>query len=117
VTALALSAPALVYAHDHGQWPQWSQLGDDLQGWVKGLKNKNGVPCCDTADGFDAVWDVRDDHYRVRIPGTSPETGDWHAVPDDKVLDVPNRLGIARVWYGKAGSQVNIYCFLPGPQS
>jgi len=36
-------------------------LDDETRDWVQALKNKDGGPCCDTADGFPVEvdgWDM-----------------------------------------------------------
>ena len=48
--------------------------------------------------------------------------GQWVDVPDDAVLDVPNKYGKAVVWYSKSWRSTvtgqeggfDIRCFLPG---
>jgi hypothetical protein len=107
VAAVALSCTAAL-AFDRGQW---GHVSADIRDWVKGLKNAHGTPCCDSADGFDATWDMHDESYRVNIDGN------WITLAEHQVLHVPNRLGVARVWYMKSGSgAVTVFCFLPGPQ-
>jgi len=82
--------------------------------WVESLKDRKGVSCCHTADGYDVQWDTQNEKYRVYI------NEQWYEVPTSAVLDdVPNRLGVARVWYSmdydKDGKMTpHIRCFLPG---
>ena len=76
-------------------------MGRDLDGryansplkpWFDQLKSRNGL-CCSMADGYvveDADWEVKNGHYRVRVP----------KVPDSK-----NMVWIANVW---------VRCFMPG---
>src|SRR5439155_26649284 len=79
-------AKALSHDHDH----------PGLDGWYQSLRSGKG-PCCD-GPGVDAThlsdadWESRGGHYRVRIEG------EWIDVPDDAVLDVPNRDGRTLVW-------------------
>ena len=103
-------------------------LDPETRTWVQGLRNKNGGPCCDTADGFPVEvdgWDmagVVDDTsrmgameaanarsgYRVRLAD-----GKWHDVPNYALIDPKtNRLGYAVVWVNMP--IFYIYCFLPG---
>jgi hypothetical protein len=56
--------------------------------------------CCNEFDGHppEAIWELSDGsvpnvHYKVMIEGQ------WVNVPDDAVLDVPNKNGIAVVWF------------------
>jgi hypothetical protein len=77
--------------------------------------------CCNEFDGRppEAIWDLSDGsvpnvHYRVMLEGQ------WVNVPDEAVLDVPNKFGVAVVWYsltrGSDGGQKSFFirCFLPG---
>lgn len=94
-----------VFARDNGQW---GNVDPAIRDWIHSLKNKHGIGCCDTADGYDAEWDTQGNRYRVRIEGQ------WYVVPPEAVLDVPNRLGVPKVWYLKPDGHVTIRCFLPG---
>jgi hypothetical protein len=84
--------------------------------WVHGLKDKAGQGCCDTADGHPAEyeWDIAGSRYKVRIEG------EWYVVPEEAVIEGPNKLGYATVWYWWSrtldGKVIHhIRCFLPGP--
>ena len=106
-----------------------ASLDDETREWVRGLTNKYGGPCCDTADGYPVEvdgWDMAgtvDDisgmprwragyarsGYRVRLPD-----GKWHDVPNFALVDPKtNKLGYAVVWLLPSWS-LQIYCFLPG---
>jgi len=111
--AIMLACVDAVSARDDGRFAQ-----SPHKNWVEGLRDRNGVSCCDTADGYDVQWDIKDGQYRVFIEGT------WYVVPPTALLDnIPNRLGVARVWYAwsvdnKYGNRTPmIRCFLPGTQS
>jgi hypothetical protein len=100
------------YAHDDGRH---SKVDPAIKAWIKALTDKNGNGCCDTADGYPAEveWDTDTGHYRVRIDGA------WYDVPDEALIEKPNRLGYAMVWYYPSheadGRLVpKIMCFLPG---
>jgi len=103
-----------------------ASLDDETREWVRGLTNRYGGPCCDTADGYPVEvdgWDMAgtvDDisgmprwragyarsGYRVRLPD-----GKWHDVPNYALIDPKtNKLGYAVVW--EHGGL--IHCFLPG---
>jgi len=98
---------------------QWAQTDPETKKWIEDLKNKQGKSCCNSADGYDVQWDIKDGRYRIFVRGK------WYDVPPEAVLDIPNRLGVARAWYSpiwgswKPGGQdvitINIHCFLPGP--
>lgn len=118
IAALILFTAFAAFAHDHAR--------PDLTPWFKQLKSSKGY-CCDGMDALhlrDVDWETKDGHYRVRVPksgedmakavaGETVET-EWVDVPDDAVLDVPNKDGATLVWplYGYMG--VSIRCFLPG---
>jgi hypothetical protein len=102
----------LAWARDDGRY-QGSDPG--IKAWVKQLTDKKGNGCCDTADGYPAEveWDSDTGRYRVQIDGQ------WHVVPDDAVIEKPNRLGYPMVWYYPSyetnGTMTpKIRCFLPG---
>jgi len=91
------------HAHDHAR--------PDLNPWLKTLRNKHTVPCCDGSDATrlsDVDWDTKDGHYRVRLDGK------WVDVPPEAVIEEPNRAGQTLVWpYFKDGMMVP-RCFMPG---
>jgi hypothetical protein len=100
-------------ARDYGQYRDVDPATRD---WVQGLKDKTGQGCCDTADGQPAEyeWDIAGNRYRVRIEGQ------WYDVPDEAVINGPNKLGYATVWtwwvWELNGKKTHhIRCFLPGP--
>lgn len=94
--------PAL--AHDHSR--------PELDGWFKGLRSKGWTPCCDGSDQqglADPDWDIKDGKYRVRLKG------EWHDVPDDAIVDGPNKAGHAMVWPVEyADGSLHVRCFMPG---
>jgi len=69
-----------------------------------------------TAGPPEAIVQTSDHHYQVMLEGQ------WVDVPDEAVLDVPNKYGKALVWYSKSwrskvtGQEGDFYirCFLPG---
>ena len=108
----ALTTPSISMARDHGQY---FDIDPATKNWVKGLTDKKGKSCCDTADGHPAEyeWDISSRGYRVRIEGQ------WYPVPPEAVIEEPNRLGYATVWYWWEweldGRKIHrIRCFLPG---
>ena len=105
----ALIVPAI--ARNEGRY---AQLDPATRDWINGLKNKLGLSCCSTADGFplngvDVQYDTQAGKFRVRIDGG------WFTVEDDFLLTEPNRLGHAIVWWyrGEDGLPV-IRCFIEG---
>jgi hypothetical protein len=115
VTALLLvmSAATEALARDYGQH---RDVDPAVREWVEGLKDKAGQGCCETADGHPAEyeWDTAGNRYMVRIEG------EWYVVPIEALIEGPNRLGYATVWYWSSweldGRKIHhIRCFLPGP--
>ncbi len=111
LVSVALATDAA--ARDNGQY---TNVDPAIRKWIEGLKDKTGQGCCATADGHPAEyeWDIAGNHYKVRIEGQ------WFDVPAEAVIDEPNRLGYATVWYwwtfGLDGQKTyHIRCFLPGP--
>jgi hypothetical protein len=103
VVAIFLLASKFALARDlDGRYAQ-SEHGE----WVKSLRNKNGMGCCDEADGFkveDPDWRNVGNEYEVKLEGK------WVRLEDHQILTDPNRLGFAMVWIWRG----NITCFLPG---
>jgi hypothetical protein len=90
-------------AHDHDR--------PELQGWFKALQSKGKAACCDGGDATrvsDADWDSKDGHYRVRLEGQ------WVDVPDNAVIEEPNRDGRTLVWPYHVNGMPVVRCFLPG---
>lgn len=108
LAALIIASPAI--ARDDGRYAQ-----SPLKNWFNGLKSKQGVPCCDTADGLrveDVDWEAADGRYRVRIDGQ------WVNVPPEALIEQPNLAGPAIVWPIKnSAGKLEIRCFIPGAGS
>jgi hypothetical protein len=110
---LSVAAGADTSARDYGQY---RDVDPAIKEWVQQLTDKNGQGCCATADGHQAEyeWDTDGNNYKVRIEG------EWYTVPPEAVIEEPNKLGHATVWYwwdwsidGKKTHHIR--CFLPGP--
>jgi hypothetical protein len=109
---LATATPAA--AHDHAR--------PELDGWYAGLHNRHTIPCCDGSDAArveDADWDtactinnehgiIQTCHYRVRLEGQ------WVDVPDEAVVDGPNKDGRTLVWPYFINGMPAVRCFMPG---
>lgn len=99
-------ACAWSYAHPH------DRLHPELDQWFMGLTNKVKTPCCDGSEAMrmeDVDWESRDGHYRVKLEG------EWVDVPDNAVVQEPNRLGPTLVWpWRRNGKLDQVRCFLPG---
>ena len=114
IIAVIAVLATIALARDDGRY---SQSDPSIKRWIENLTDKIGNKCCDTADGYDVQWDIHGGQYVVYLYGA------WHIVPDIAVLEVPNKLGAARIWYTikwgpwKDGKQVPteilIRCFLP----
>jgi len=85
----------------------------DIRRWIEGLKDRNGVGCCSTADGYpaEAEYDRDSEKYRVRINGA------WYDVPDVAVVTDGNKLGYAMVWYYHVDGVPTVRCFIAGTMS
>lgn len=96
-----------VKAHDHGR--------PDLKPWFESLRSRADTPCCDGSDATrldDVDWESRGGRYRVRL------NGQWVDVPEDAVIDGPNRAGPAMVWpFFEMGGPTGVRCFMPGSMS
>jgi hypothetical protein len=112
VFATLLFMTSSAVAHDNGRY---SNVDPGTKAWVQALTDKKGNGCCDTADGYPAEveWDSDTGRYRVFIQGQ------WLDVPDEALIEKPNRLGYAVVWYypsyevdGRMTPKIR--CFLPG---
>lgn len=96
---------------------KYAQSNPELHDWFMGLRSKGNAPCCADADGTpdpdwvgkkgpDGLW-----HYQVRLGGK------WVDVPDDAVVDGPNRAGRTIVWTYTLYGEVYVRCFMPGSMS
>lgn len=105
--SLLLLCVGTAFARDNGRF---ANADPEIKKWFESLASKRG-PCCSDADGFalsDVDWESKDGHYRVRIEGQ------WHDVPEDAVITVPNRVSRTMVWPIKYPETTVIRCFMPG---
>jgi hypothetical protein len=99
---LPMSTMGHARAHDHEH--------PELNGWYESLHTGKG-PCCDGSDAKrvdDADWETKDGHYRVRIDS------EWVDVPNEAVVDGPNRAGRTMVWPYYIDGHPKARCFMPG---
>ena len=112
LAALALVATiSCAPARDDGRY---AGIDPAIRDWIRGLANRDGEGCCDTADGYpaEAEWDTSAGGYRVRIDGR------WWPVPAHALIARPNRLGFAVVWFWRRfDGEPQIRCFVPGSGS
>lgn len=87
-------------AHDHNH--------PDLNGWFRSLHSKGGAWCCNGDDAEEAEWDTAGDKYHVRIDG------EWIDVPDEAIVEGPNKVGVAKVWRSYMDGHPGVRCFMPG---
>jgi hypothetical protein len=93
--------------------PTGKYANSPLASWFEAIHNQIGAYCCKNADGApveDGDWDIKKDHYWVRL-----NLG-WQMVPDDALVTESNRFGKAVVWlYDDLNStSTQIRCFMPG---
>ena len=113
--------PATAQARWVGTAEQWADLQSrdaygDMGNWFNSLSSKKAGSCCSNGRPPEAIVQTSDNHYQVMLEGQ------WVDVPDDAVLDVPNKYGKALVWYSKSwpskvtGQEGDFYIrfFLPG---
>jgi hypothetical protein len=83
----------------------------EIRRWIEGLTDKQGRSCCASADGYrpsEVEYDTEHNHYTALVNGR------WIDIPNEAVLTVPNKKGIALLWYYMSGNTVVVRCFLPG---
>lgn len=94
-------------ARDDGRY-----AGSALKGWFDGLESKKGL-CCDFTDGRridDAEWGSEGGHYWVIVDGQKI------VVPEEALVNVPNKAGPAYVWPYASEGVTKIRCFLRGTE-
>jgi len=103
------------FARDNGQY---ADVAPEIRKWFDGLTDSKGSGCCSTADGLrlktdalDPEWECLVKKCRVKI------SGEWYDVPDDALLQVPNRVGYAVVWYVFENGKLVVRCFLRGTET
>ena len=119
-TLMLTATPGTVLAHDHNR--------ADLSKWFEKLHDRNGDLCCDGSEAMhlsEVDWETKGNRYRVRVPttpggfvramagATNVET-EWVYVPDDAVIEEPNRANVTLVWPLYFPMGVSVRCFVPG---
>jgi hypothetical protein len=120
---------AIVYpppdAHGREQYPgQYAQVDPKMKQWFREQKSpKNGMVCCNDADGEQVQEDIRDGKYWVKSNKTelyakynqvSNMVDGWVQVPDEVVISEPNLYGQPVAWYYFEANMLKIRCFAPG---
>ena len=98
------------HAFDNGQY---NGVDPKIRAWFKSAQTKNGMNCCDIADGRMVEWRRNDkvpSDYEVLL-----EDGTWQAVPLEAVLppETGNPTGRGVAWFYPG---TFIRCFMPGPE-
>jgi hypothetical protein len=98
----------LAYGRDNGQWghdPATSQ-------WFKSLKNGNGTPCCDYADGTR----IEAPDYKENVDGSYEVNSDgvWHHIDQSRVVRPAERKVSYAILWRMPSEPRTIWCFLPG---
>lgn len=100
---------------------QWSQTNPGLRDWIKGLRDKEGQSCCSDADGqevegwsFQRPADLPTNIHPQHLGYWVKVQGQWLPVPPKALLEIPNRLGFARVWIVFEGGNPIVRCFIAG---
>lgn len=123
IFVLLVVLPATVLARDPDG--SYKRFNPQLHAWFDALKNREHGPCCSYADGQSIAvedWGTQDragTHYWVILDGEKTD------VPDEALVDDPNRFGPAVVWvyqgytYDYAHptggvAKKMIRCFMPG---
>lgn len=109
IVAIMAFLVGAAFARDDGRFAQ-----SPLKGWFDSLKNKKGFGCCSDADGTalsDPDWRVAGNKYRVRLNGI------WLDVPDEAVIEEPNRAGKTMVWPVPGINGTVVRCFIAGTMS
>jgi hypothetical protein len=97
------------YAGDLGQWAGY-QLTVEQKAWFKRMHDGNGIGCCDSADGYPVEYEMRKDGYWVHFNSV------WLSVPEGAILRQPNPIGTAVAWFWEFDGDIEVRCFIPGPE-
>ena len=96
---------------------EWDGATPAQRDWAKRARSKQGVPCCDVADGHRTDYDIRADGYWIPNP-EKPDAPWLHVPPESVVYNAGNPVGEAIVWYvpmrSANGADFFIRCFVPG---
>jgi hypothetical protein len=104
---IGIVATSPAEARDDGRYAD-----NPLHSWFEGLSSGKGL-CCDFTDGQrvdDVEWGSEDGHYWVIVDGKKI------IVPDDAIVNVPNKAGPAFVWPYLSDGVTKVRCFLRGTE-
>ena len=97
------------YAGDSGQWAGY-QLTVEQKAWFKRMHDGNGIGCCDSADGYPVDYEMREDGYWAHFNSV------WLSVPESAILRQPNPIGTAVAWFWEFDGDIEVRCFIAGPE-
>lgn len=99
--AIVLLIASQAVAHDHNR--------PELNEWLKSLHSNGKTWCCDGNDTDEIDdWETKGNRYRVRFRGI------WYDVPEEAVVDGPNKSGAPLLWMYKGYMSPRVRCFMPG---
>jgi len=115
ITLLSIAAATFTNATIAKDRPELKNVSPEIRRWFEEMKSPTGSLCCSFADGHRTEYDIRQGQYWV------PIDGEWQAVPPEVVINTPNPVGDAIVWYlqrnadevAMHGQKWKIYCFVP----
>lgn len=107
---LALPGDTLFIAGGSSKWGH----DPDTSQWFRSLKNGNGTPCCDYADGT-RLEDP--DDYKRNDDGSYDVKADGQVfhVDSTRIIKGSNRVGYAILWRQNTPPHT-VWCFLPGSE-
>ena len=97
------------YTGDSGQWAAY-QLTVEQKAWFKRMRDGIGIGCCDSADGYPGDYEMRKNQYWVHFNSV------WLPVPESAILRQPNPIGTAVAWFWEFDGDIQVRCFIPGPE-
>jgi len=92
ITLLSIAAAAFTNA-SIAKDRELKNVRPEIRRWFEEMKSPTGSLCCSFADGHRTEYDMKQGQYWV------PIDGEWHPVPPEAVINTPNPVGDAIVWY------------------
>jgi hypothetical protein len=100
------------HAHDDGRYAD-----SPNHAWFDSLTSPYGGRCCAEADGLgvnDLEWKTAIDEAKPNLRYQVFIAGDWRDVYEGNVVNEPNKIGRAVVWFWYHDGKIEIRCFMPG---
>jgi hypothetical protein len=108
-TLMLSSVVPRILARDSGQF---KDIDPKVRQWFREQKSpKTGGYCCNESDGTYAEEELREGHYWTRFEQSN---GKWIPVPDEVVIQDPNRNGAPVAWWYLENGILQIRCYAPG---